>query len=151
MYIHICIYIYIYIYIFTYTYTENEQHQRVCKRMIHMLSHKIKINKVKIHHLYLKYINSNRKWGVFANYILSTYMATRPCLISVSRRRLNVSKSPSRVYPTGSQNPTGAWTPNSSSNARRGESVYKDQSPQAEPVRPSYQGVKIEIFGIRLD
>ena len=62
--------------------------------------------------------------------ILGTYMATRPCLISVSRRRLKISLSPSRVYPTGSQNPTGACTPSSSSKALRGESVYKDQSPQ---------------------
>ena len=41
----------------------------------------------------------------------------RPCFNSTDRRRLNVATSPSAVNPTGSQNPTGAWTPNSFSKA----------------------------------
>merc|ERR550519_2029990 len=41
-------------------------------------------------------------------------MLTRPCLISVSRRRVKASTSPSDAKPTGSQKPTGGWTPSSS-------------------------------------
>lgn len=48
-------------------------------------------------------------------------------------RPQNVAKEPSAERPSGSQNPTGAWTPSSPSKARKGESVYKDQSPQASP------------------
>jgi len=65
----------------------------------------------------------------------------RPCLISTERRRLKEASSPSLVKPRGSQKPTGACTPSSLSKARRGEAVYKAQSPQAEPVRPSWKNI----------
>jgi len=45
-------------------------------------------------------------------------MATRPCLSSADLRYLKFSTLPSAVNPTGSQNPTGAWTPSSFSNAQ---------------------------------
>ena len=47
----------------------------------------------------------------------------RPCLISVARRRLKSSTLPSAVKPAGSQKPTGACTPSSFSNARKGDAV----------------------------
>merc|ERR1719203_2332619 len=65
----------------------------------------------------------------------------RPCLTSVARRRLKFASLPSRVKPTGSQKPTGACTPSSSSKALSGESVYRAQSPHADPVRPSWKNI----------
>ena len=44
-------------------------------------------------------------------------MEMRPCFNSTDRRRLKTATSPSEVNPTGSQKPTGAWTPNSFSKA----------------------------------
>ena len=46
-------------------------------------------------------------------------MEILPCLSSTERRRLKTATSPSAVNPAGSQNPTGAWTPSSFSNAVR--------------------------------
>ena len=56
-------------------------------------------------------------------YPMVASMEMRPCLISVARRRLKFSTLPSLERPAGSQNPTGAWTPSSFSNARKGEAV----------------------------
>mmetsp|Transcript_93413 Transcript_93413/g.301930 ORF Transcript_93413/g.301930 Transcript_93413/m.301930 type:complete len:281 (+) Transcript_93413:1-843(+) len=44
----------------------------------------------------------------------------RPCLISLSRRRLNTAASPSFDNPSGSKKPTGACTPSSPSKAEPG-------------------------------
>lgn len=44
-------------------------------------------------------------------------MLILPCFISLVRRRLNVSKSPSFDRDKGSQKPVGGWTPRSFSNA----------------------------------
>eukprot|EP00959_Pyramimonas_sp_CCMP1952_P282840 5912413-Pyramimonas_sp.AAC.1 len=56
-------------------------------------------------------------------YPMVASIETRPCLISVERRRLNAAASPSLLRPAGSQKPTGACTPSSLSNARSGDPV----------------------------
>eukprot|EP00421_Protoceratium_reticulatum_P005334 CAMPEP_0168371330 /NCGR_PEP_ID=MMETSP0228-20121227/7717_1 /TAXON_ID=133427 /ORGANISM="Protoceratium reticulatum, Strain CCCM 535 (=CCMP 1889)" /LENGTH=56 /DNA_ID=CAMNT_0008384217 /DNA_START=208 /DNA_END=378 /DNA_ORIENTATION=+ len=56
-------------------------------------------------------------------------MEMRPCLISLARRRLKSSTSPSAENMRGSQKPTGGCTPSSFSKALSGESVKSAQSP----------------------
>jgi len=50
-------------------------------------------------------------------YPMQASMLTRPCLISILRRRKKSFGSPSAQKPAGSQKPIGAWTPSSFSNA----------------------------------
>merc|ERR1719443_1818866 len=66
---------------------------------------------------------------------------TRPCFSSVTLLRLYASSSPLLVKPRGSQKPTGGCTPSSLSKALSGEAVYNDQSPHADPVRPSWKNM----------
>eukprot|EP00959_Pyramimonas_sp_CCMP1952_P059293 1238369-Pyramimonas_sp.AAC.1 len=46
-------------------------------------------------------------------YPMQAHIATRPCLISVTRRLVKSAAEPSTQYPAGSQKPTGACTPSS--------------------------------------
>merc|ERR550534_2277930 len=94
-----------------------------------------------------KELPGDRKPGHLKNsgvmYPMVANMLMRPCLTSVARRRLKLSMLPSLDRPKGSQKPTGACTPSSLSNARSGDAVYSDQSPHAEPVRPSWKNMPL--------
>mmetsp|Transcript_5201 Transcript_5201/g.11787 ORF Transcript_5201/g.11787 Transcript_5201/m.11787 type:complete len:229 (-) Transcript_5201:739-1425(-) len=80
-------------------------------------------------------------------------MQTRPCLSSTARQWSNCSSVFPFARPAGSQKSSGNGPPVPSkilgparnvvgeSEALRGESVYKAQSPQAEPVRPSWKNM----------
>mmetsp|Transcript_103974 Transcript_103974/g.279379 ORF Transcript_103974/g.279379 Transcript_103974/m.279379 type:complete len:231 (-) Transcript_103974:194-886(-) len=85
-------------------------------------------------------------------YPMHANMATRPCWISMMRRRRNwVAATAGSGYlarPRGSQKPSGGHAPScvemSSTGAfaaRSGESPYRAQSPQAWPVRPFWKNM----------
>ena len=67
-------------------------------------------------------------------------VAMRPCLISTARRRLKVASSLSALNPSGSQKPTGSWTPSSFAGSKDAADV------DSPPKNCLERGVFAELF-----